>query len=87
LGDNVVQVVTDDASNFVAAGKMLEEKKTKLFWSPCTVHCLDLVIEDIGQLPVFSNTIANAKKITTFIYRHTWVLNSYRKYSKGKKLA
>lgn len=85
--NNVVQVVTDGASNFVAAGKMLEEKRTKLFWSPCAAHCLDLILEDIGQLPVFYNTIANAKKVTTFIYRHTWVLNLYRKYSKGKELA
>jgi len=30
--DNVVQVVTDGASNFVVVGKMLEEKRTKLFW-------------------------------------------------------
>ncbi|XP_028753001.1 uncharacterized protein LOC114712623 [Neltuma alba] len=85
--DNVVQVVTDGASNLVAAGKMLEEKRKKLFWSPCAAHCLDLVLEDIGQLPVFYNTITNAKKITTFIYRHTWVLNLYRKYSKGRELA
>ena len=85
--DNVVQDVTDGASNFVAAGKMLEEKRTKLFWSPCAAHCLDLILEDIGELPVFYNIIANAKKVTTFIYRHTWVLNLYRKYSKGKELA
>jgi len=69
--DNVVQVVTDGASNFVAKGKMLEEKRTKVFWFPCVAHCLDLIIEDISQLPTFYNTIANAKKVTTFIYRHT----------------
>nr|XP_007149088.1 hypothetical protein PHAVU_005G040200g [Phaseolus vulgaris]ESW21082.1 hypothetical protein PHAVU_005G040200g [Phaseolus vulgaris] len=85
--DNVVQVVTDGASNFVAVGKMLGEKKTKLFWSPCAAHCLDLILEDIGKIPVFYNTIANAKKITSFIYRNTWVLNLYRKYSKEKELA
>jgi len=85
--DNVVQVVIDGASNFVAAGKMLEEKRTRLFWSPCAAHCLDLILEDIGQLPVFYNIIANAKRVTTFIYRHSWVLNLFRKFSKGKELA
>ena len=49
--DNVVQVVTNGASNFVATRKMLE-KRTKLFWSPCAAHCLDLILEDIGQLLV-----------------------------------
>jgi len=68
--DNVVQVVTDDASNFLAARKMLEEKKTKLFWSPCATHFLDLILEDIGHLPIFYNIIANAN-MSTFIYRHT----------------
>ncbi|XP_028803310.1 uncharacterized protein LOC114758444 [Neltuma alba] len=85
--DNVVQVVTDGASNLVAAGKMLEEKRTKLFRYPCAAHCLALVLEDIGQLPIFYNTITNVKKITTFTYRHAWVLNLYRKYSKGRELA
>nr|KYP34797.1 hypothetical protein KK1_044202 [Cajanus cajan] len=85
--EHVVQVVTDGASNLVAAGQMLMEKRTKLFWSPCAAHCLDLILEDIGELPVFYNTIANAKKITTYIYRHTWVLNLYRQYSNGGELA
>ncbi|BAU03786.1 hypothetical protein VIGAN_UM180000, partial [Vigna angularis var. angularis] len=58
----VAQVVTDGASNLVAAGRMLMEKRTKLFWSPCATHCLGLILEDIGKLPVFYNNIPNAKK-------------------------
>jgi len=72
MEDNVVQVMTDGTSNFVTVGKKLEEKRTKLFRSPCAAHCLDLILEDIGELSVFHNTIVNAKKVTTFIYRHTW---------------
>jgi len=67
--EHVVQVVTDGASNLVAAGRMLMEKRTKLFWSPCAAHCLDPVLEDIGELLVFYNTISNAKKITTYLFR------------------
>ena len=63
------------------------EKRTKLFWSLCATHCLNLILEDIGKLLVFYNTIGNAKKVTTYIYRHTWVLNLYRKHSNGKELA
>ncbi|KAG4965835.1 hypothetical protein JHK85_040810 [Glycine max] len=76
---NVVQVVTDGASNLVAAGKKLLEKITS--------HCIDLILEDIGELPVLYNTIDNAKKSTTYKYRHTWALNLNRKYSKGRELA
>ncbi|WOL00998.1 hypothetical protein Cni_G09711 [Canna indica] len=69
--ENVAQVVTDSASALVAVGKKLMEKREGLFWTPCAAHCLDLVLEDIGNLPVFFNTIGKAKNITIFIYRHT----------------
>jgi hypothetical protein len=32
---NVVQVITDNASNYVAAGRMLEEKHPTIWWTPC----------------------------------------------------
>ena len=31
----VVQVVTDNGSNYVAVGKMLMEKRKHLYWTPC----------------------------------------------------
>ncbi|XP_031276747.1 uncharacterized protein LOC116135180 [Pistacia vera] len=85
--EHVVQVVTDGASNYVAADRMLEEKRRRLFWSPCAAYCLDLILEDIGKITVFYDTIAKAKQVISFVYRHTWVLNLYRKFSKDKELA
>ena len=46
---NVVQVITDNASNYVLAGKMLESKHKTIFWTPCATHCIDLMLEDIGN--------------------------------------
>ena len=43
---NVVQVITDNASNYVLAGKMLESKYKTIFWTPCDTHCIDLMLED-----------------------------------------
>ncbi|KAL6554980.1 hypothetical protein OROGR_006238 [Orobanche gracilis] len=37
--DDVVQVVTDSASNNVLAGKLLEDKYPHLYWTPCAAHC------------------------------------------------
>ena len=34
---NVVQIITDNTSNYVLAGKMLEEKHKTMFWTPCVV--------------------------------------------------
>jgi len=83
---NVVQVITDGASNYVKAGKLLMEKREKIFWSPCAAHCIDLMLSDIGKLPIHQDTISKAKTITNFIYRHCLVLNLMRKFTRGREL-
>ncbi|XP_042018199.1 uncharacterized protein LOC121765966 [Salvia splendens] len=55
--ENVVQVVTDNGSNYVAAGKLLMAKREHLYWTPCAAHCIDLMLEDIGKIVVIKNTI------------------------------
>ncbi|RDX70163.1 hypothetical protein CR513_50627, partial [Mucuna pruriens] len=52
-GDKVYQLL----NNFVEeigeknmASKLLHATRTKLFWTPCVVHCLDLMLEDIGKI-------------------------------------
>ncbi|KAL6584924.1 hypothetical protein OROMI_004213 [Orobanche minor] len=82
--ENVVQVVTDSASAYVLAGRLLEEKRPRLFWSPCAAHCIDLMLEDVGHLPIFLDTIKKAKEV--YIYRHNWVLYMFRKFSKKREL-
>ncbi|CAA0808010.1 hAT dimerisation domain-containing protein [Striga hermonthica] len=68
--DKVVQVITYNGANFKAAGKLLIERIPTIFWSPCAAHCLDLMLEDIGNLPEFKKSITRARRVTTFIYRH-----------------
>eukprot|EP00253_Pinus_taeda_P018293 PITA_18293 len=83
---NVVQIITDNASNYVLAGKLLEEKYKTIFWTPCAAHCIDLMLEDIGKLDWVRNTVDHAKSITKFIYNHTWVLSLMRKHTGGKDI-
>jgi len=33
--ENAVQVITNDGSNYVLVGKLLEEEKPHLYWTPC----------------------------------------------------
>ena len=47
--ENVVQIIIDNATNYVVVGKMLERKYKTIFWTPCATHCIDLVLEDIGK--------------------------------------
>lgn len=84
--ENVVQVVTDSAPTYVKAGEMLMMKRKKLFWNPCAAHCLDLILSDIGDMPIHKDTMSKARKIAVFIYRHSWVINLMRKYTKDREL-
>ena len=79
---NVVQIVTDNGSTFVKAGKLLM-KKYNLYWTPCAAHCIDLMFEDIGKRATVLELITNARKITNFIYNHGWLLAKVRKVCGG----
>ncbi|XP_060668905.1 uncharacterized protein LOC132800031 [Ziziphus jujuba] len=45
---NVVQIVTDNGSAFVKAGKKLMGNYN-LYCTPCAAYCIDLMFEDIGK--------------------------------------
>ncbi|KAM0041362.1 putative ribonuclease H-like superfamily [Helianthus debilis subsp. tardiflorus] len=60
--DIVIQVVTNNASNYKKAGEMLMKKRKKLYWTPCAAHCIDLMLEKIGELPQHKNALLKAKK-------------------------
>jgi hypothetical protein len=37
-------MVTDNAANYVAAGKLLMEEFPLIFWSPCAAYCINLIL-------------------------------------------
>ncbi|XP_038695504.1 uncharacterized protein LOC119992784 [Tripterygium wilfordii] len=78
----VVQFVTDNASNYKPAGKILMEKRKHIYWTPCAAHCLDLMLEKIGELPQHKRAVLKAKKVSNFINNHAWVLALMRKFTK-----
>ena len=60
--ENVVQVVTDNASANMAAAKLLHVHRPSVFWTSCAAHTLDLVLEGIGKKH-FSSAIDKAKNL------------------------
>ncbi|XP_052108007.1 uncharacterized protein LOC107496386 [Arachis duranensis] len=76
--DNVVHVVTDNAANYVAAGRLINKKFENIHWSPCAAHCLNLILKDISSMPHISNLATRASKITVFVYNHTVFLSWLR---------
>ncbi|KAJ9561947.1 hypothetical protein OSB04_007107 [Centaurea solstitialis] len=84
--ENVVQVVTDNASAYVAAGRLLMAKRPHLYWTPCAAHCIDLMLEDIGNIPKVRTTLQRAMALNGYIYNRVAVVNLMRKFTGKREL-
>ncbi|XP_042979952.1 uncharacterized protein LOC122310136 [Carya illinoinensis] len=88
--ENLVQFITDNDASYKVTEKKLQQKYDSLYWSPCTAHCIDLMLKNFSDPRYFSlidDTIKKEKKITKFIYNHGWVLALMRQdFTKGYNL-
>ncbi|CAN1337506.1 hypothetical protein LINPERPRIM_LOCUS37629 [Linum perenne] len=84
--ENVVQVVTNNASNYVTAGTMIHSKYKNIYWTPCVAHTLNLVFKDICALPNVARVAKSASKITTFLYNHGALLHWLRQRPSWKEI-
>ncbi|CAH9140124.1 unnamed protein product [Cuscuta epithymum] len=84
--ENVVQIVTDNATNNVLAAKYLKEKRPNIFWSGCAAHTIDLMLEGISKLPKFKKVIDQAKTLTIYIYAHHKTLAMMRSFTKKRDI-
>jgi hypothetical protein len=96
--ENVVQVVTDNASNCRGAGLMVEQKYPHIFWTPCVVHTLNLAWRSICAERTeadpeyefcnwISDVSSDAQQIRNFIMNHSMRLSMFNEFSKLKFLA
>ncbi|XP_058727094.1 uncharacterized protein LOC131598519 [Vicia villosa] len=83
---NVVQIVTYNAANYVATGKLLEKEFPKLFWSPCVAYCINLMLQDMWKLDEVSEAVSHASKITKYIYNHCFALYLMRQNTGGREI-
>lgn len=83
---NVVHVVTDNAANYVAAGKLIHDKYETIFWSPCAAHCMNLLLKDIGSMPHIADLASKASKVTIFVYNHVVFLSWLRQRDGWKEI-
>lgn len=47
--ENVVQVITNNAKNCKAAGMLVEARYGHIFWTPCAVHSLNLMLKKMAN--------------------------------------
>jgi len=84
--ENVVQIVTDNASNNMGAKTLMLEKRPNIFWSSCATHTINLMLQGIGSLPRFKKTIDQAKAFTIFVYGHHRTLACMRSFTLKKDI-
>ncbi|XP_028785362.1 uncharacterized protein LOC114741275 [Neltuma alba] len=84
--DNVVHLVTDNAANYKAAGRLLTDKHPSIYWSPCAAHCLNLILADIGKMALVTSLASRASKVSKFIYNHAFLLAWLRKREGWKEI-
>jgi len=84
--DNIVQVVTDNASNNMAAKDLLSVERPQIFWTSCATHTINLMLEAMGKMKKFKTTIEQAKALTIFIYAHHRTLALMRKFTKKREI-
>ncbi|CAH9050321.1 unnamed protein product [Cuscuta europaea] len=97
---NVVQVITDNASNCKGAGEMIEGVYPHIYWTPCVVHTLNLALKNICAAKNVDNNIevydechwiteihGDAVHIKNFIMNHTMRLSMFNKFVSLKLLS
>ena len=65
---------------------LLMEKRKHLFWSPCATYCIDLMLEDTGNMKQIKETLDQEKMITSFIYNSLKVVNLMKVFTKDRDL-
>ncbi|KAH7514247.1 hypothetical protein FEM48_Zijuj11G0068500 [Ziziphus jujuba var. spinosa] len=51
--ENVLQIVTENASNNMATANLLALKWANIFWTSCATHTIKLMLEGNSKLPTF----------------------------------
>jgi len=65
---NVVQLVTDNGSNYKKACKILCHEFPTIAWQPCLAHTINLMLKDIGKWPEHDACIRSAQRICSWLY-------------------
>ncbi|KAJ1259661.1 hypothetical protein BS78_10G173100 [Paspalum vaginatum] len=65
---NVVQLVTDNGSNYKKACEILIDEFPHIAWQPCLAHTINLMLKDIGKWPEHDCCIRSAQRICSWLY-------------------
>ncbi|XP_048139360.1 uncharacterized protein LOC115735362 isoform X2 [Rhodamnia argentea] len=97
--ENVIQVITDNASNCKGAGQLIEQEFPSIVWMPCVVYTLNLALKNIcaaknvetnevvyEECNWISEIIGDVMQIKHFIMSHSMRLAIYKEFVNLKLL-
>ncbi|KAE8767112.1 hypothetical protein D1007_61572 [Hordeum vulgare] len=84
--ENVVQIVTDNGSNYKKACKTLVEQPefSHIVWQPCAPHTVNLMLKDVAKFHEVDMIVKSAKQICRFFYNHNNLHDSMKKNIGGE---
>ncbi|GBG74447.1 hypothetical protein CBR_g18859 [Chara braunii] len=83
---SVVGVIMDNAAVCARVGRLAEDTFPLTFHVPCTVHCLDLMLHDIGKIECVAETVTKANDMVKFVMNHQRVRDVYYIHAGGRQL-
>uniref|UniRef100_A0ACD5ZC18 Uncharacterized protein n=1 Tax=Avena sativa TaxID=4498 RepID=A0ACD5ZC18_AVESA len=84
--ENVVQIGTDNGSNYKKACRTLVEQPeyNHIVWQPCAAHTVNLMLKDIAKFPHIDVIVKSAKQICRFFHNHNNLHDSMKKNVGGE---
>ncbi|XP_075092518.1 uncharacterized protein LOC142172742 [Nicotiana tabacum] len=84
--ENVVQVVTDNASENVKAGDLMFAEYQHIYWTLYAVHCINLIFGDIFKERPFSSVINRAIREHSYIVQRHLLLNMMKRFTEQRSM-
>lgn len=78
---NVIQVVTDSASNCKGSWRFISDSFPHITCGPCTAHCLEVLLEDIAKVEWIKDNFKQGREIVRFVTAHHRSLAIFRSHS------
>lgn len=58
-------------------------KRTRLYWTPCATHTIEMILEDYEKIPIHEETITKAKRILAFIHSRASLIPRLQHFTNG----
>eukprot|EP01018_Ginkgo_biloba_P024520 Gb_28083 [translate_table: standard] len=78
---NVVQGITDNARICKVDGLVVEARYEHIFWTPCAIHSLNLILKKIGNIEWIKQITDEAKEIEMFITNNHMAQAIYQQFA------